>query len=114
MKRTKASALREGGLRPDRCRDVEPQRCEPKFKQPMERFAAAHRRRRGSHSMGVGFQIATLRTAKSVNLDLLLSSNLRPPPIGYHWFSFNPCGWRSGVIVCSVHNVTDFHFGLAL
>jgi hypothetical protein len=37
MKRAKVSALRERGLR--RLCGVEPQCCEPKFKQPMERKA---------------------------------------------------------------------------
>ena len=62
----------------------------------------------------VGLQIATIRTAEGVELELFLSRNFQAHPIGFFGIAFNPCSGLSRVSVSEVQDVTGFHFGLTL
>ena len=64
--------------------------------------------------VSVRFEIATLRTAESVNLMQRLSDDLCAHPNGANRFSFNPHGWLPGIALSVVQDVTNFHFTLAL
>src|SRR5678815_1571183 len=65
-------------------------------------------------SVSVRFEIATLRTAESVNLMQRLSGDLCAHPNEANRFSFNPHGWLPGIALSVVQDVTNFHFTLAL